>query len=47
MLFAGSGMERAWFLDVGGGGKEIYVVVVFYKMRWSWWCGSCGEGGAV
>ena len=42
MLFTGGEMERrgCW------GRKEIYAVVVL-KGRWSWWCGSYGEGGAV
>ena len=33
-------------LGCWGEGKEIKVVV-FWKRRLSWWCGSYGEGGAV
>ena len=32
--------------DAGDRGKEIYAVVV-WKRRWSWWCGSYGEGEDV
>ena len=36
-------MVRTAFWDAG---KEISAVVV-WKLRWSWWSGSYGEGRAV
>ena len=46
MLFAGGKIERTGCYDAGNEGKVIYAVVV-WKRRWSWWCESYGEGGAV
>ena len=45
-------MERkksdSFVLHAGDGyrGKDRSIVMV-WKQRWSWWCGSYGEGGAV
>ena len=32
--------------DISCGGLEKEMELVVWKRRWSWWCGSYGEGGA-
>ena len=46
VCFSGVEMERTGFYDAGNGWNKIHVVMGFRK-RWSWWCGSNHEGGAV
>ena len=44
MLFAGGEMERAGCWDAGDETKKILIVLI-WKRRWSWLCGSHGDGG--
>ena len=46
VLLTGGEMERTGYYDAGDEGKETLAVMV-WKRRWSWWCGSYGQGGAV